>query len=210
MSAQQLDDVKDQMARIRASLNREIETIRNNSRYCDDGRVQEIAKAVFNHRKQAQSLRDKFTTNNEDVRLRMTSRLFGLPAGSDAATTLVMRDAQDRAAKLESADDAAALLKRATELGDMLLARAVAGHAHAKKWNAVTESYAEAAGLSEALAELESLPSGGWLKTGVNVLFSVKTPPELLPNGGASVGFLQGADLPDDRLQAIAEGNELP
>ncbi|GAB3019539.1 hypothetical protein [Mycobacterium bourgelatii] len=198
MPAQQLDDAREAMRRIRASLDREIDAIRRNPRYSETGRLQEIAKATFNARKEAGSLRDRFTTNNEDVRKRLTAKLFGVPAGADATTTLVLRDAQDRAAKLDSADAAAAMLARALDLGDALLARAVAGEAYSRKWRDVVAAYAEATHLEDELAELDSLPSGGLLKTGLNALFSIRAPRELLSG-------LAG-DLPDARLLAIAEG----
>ncbi|MBV8310555.1 MAG: hypothetical protein JO344_09245, partial [Planctomycetaceae bacterium] len=104
---------------------------------------------------------------------------FGIPNRADPATILVYRDAEDRAAKLANADDAEAMLARATEKGDTLLARAVAGYAHSKKWQNVTESYAEAAGLADDLDELNALPSGAMLKTAVTALFSLPMPPEL-------------------------------
>jgi hypothetical protein len=195
MPAMQLDEAKRKMFAIRGSLGREVDQIRNNPKYSDSGRAQELAKSLLIHRNQADSLRSNFSVNNADVRLQLTAKLFGIPKHADPATILVYRDAEDRAAKLSNPDDAAAMLARATEKGDALLARAVAGHAHSRKWQSVTESYAEAVGLADDLDELNSLPSGAMLKTAVTALFSLPTPPELRTLIG---------EASDARLQRIA------
>jgi hypothetical protein len=199
MPAIQLDEAKRKMSAIRDSLGREVDQIRNNPRYSDSGRAQELAKSLLAHRNQADSLRTNFSVNNEDVRLKLTAKLFGIPNHADPATILVYRDAEDRAAKLSDPDDAAAMLARATEKGDTLLARAIAGHAHSRKWQSVTESYADAAGLADDLDELNTLPSGAMLKTAVTALFSLPTPTELR----TLIGDTSGA-----RLQRIAGGEE--
>ncbi|MGH3556434.1 MAG: hypothetical protein ACRDTK_02810 [Mycobacterium sp.] len=188
------------MSAIRDSLQREVNQIQNNPKYSDGGRAQELAKTLLAHRRQADSLRTNFSVNNEEVRLKLTAKLFGIPNRADPATILVYRDAEDRAAKLTNPDDAAAMLTRATEKGDTLLARAVAGHAHSKKWQNVTESYSEAAGLADDLDELNALPSGAMLKTAVTALFSLRTPPGLRTFVG---------DTSDARLQRIANGEGL-
>lgn len=111
-----------------------------------------------------------------------------------------MRDAQDRAAKLETADDAVKMLKTATEMGDHLLARAVAGHAHAQRWRGVTADYAETTGLTDDLDELNAIPSGGLLATAMTALFRVPTPPELQPGIG---------DISDAQMRRLADGEDL-
>jgi stage V sporulation protein SpoVS len=193
MPSAQLDDAKVKMSAIRASFAREAAEVRNNGKYSDAGRVHALAKSLLAHRKQAAALRASFHANNEDVRAVSVARLFGIPKGADAATVIAYRDAADRAAKIADPDEAAARLTSATEMGDNLMARAIAGHAYTRKWNAVTEAFAENAGLSDDLADLNSVPSGGLLKTGLNALFAVPTPLELRSNT-------------DNELQRIAEG----
>jgi len=200
MPAISLNEAKNKMSQIRSSLKREVDAIRASSRYSDEGRKQELAKVVLTQRKQVEVLRGQFSTNNEDTRTKLAAKLFGIPAGADPATVLVYRDAQDRAAKLVNADEAATMLKRATEMGDPLLARAVAGQAHTNRWRSVTESYAETAGLSNDLADLNAIPGGGMLKAAATALFMLPTPPELQPFHG---------DLSDGQLQRIADGGDM-
>ncbi|WP_156750091.1 hypothetical protein [Mycobacterium sp. E2479] len=190
----QLEDAKAAMAAIRGSFAREAATIRNSSKYSDEGRAQQLAKSLLAHRKQAAALRANFSADNEDVRSVSVSRLFGLPKNSDAATVIAYRDAADRAVKLADAHEAKATLTRAIEMGDSLMARAIAGHAERRKWGAVTDAYAAHAGLEDDLADLRSVPTGGLLKTGLNALFAVPTPAEL-------------HRTTDNELQRIADGD---
>jgi hypothetical protein len=179
MSALNFDDVRRSMSEIRVSLKRDIERIRANTNYSDRGIAREIAKSLLSHRAQAQQLRDNYQSNNEATRVKLTARLFGVPAGADATTVLSYRDGADRAEKLTSAKEAQTMLTRAVERGDALLARAIAGHAHTSGWDDVTESYAEATGMRDALGELGGLASGRETRLGEAALFAVFAPTEV-------------------------------
>ncbi|OBI37193.1 hypothetical protein A5709_15285 [Mycobacterium sp. E1386] len=198
MPSAQLDDAKKAMAKVKAEFNAEVARIRNSNLYTDAGRRQEIARALIKTRAKADALKANYGVDNEFKRATLSSRIFGLPADADAATVMIFRDAADRAAQLTDSDRAAATLKRALEHGDTVLARAVASHAHGKRWHDVTETYAQAVGKTAALEELNDLPSGGLTKMATNILFSVPTPLELQTvRGGCSPG----------ELALIAEGN---
>jgi hypothetical protein len=196
MTAIQFDEAKCKMSAIRGSLEREVTAIRNNANYSDRGAAREMAKALLAHRNQAQRLRDNFSSDNDTVRVRLTAKMFGVPPGADASTILVYRDAEDRAAKLTNTKEAKAMLTRAIERGDNLLARAVAGHAFGNGWNDVTETYAEATGLSDTLDDLTDIPSGPMTNLAQAALFSVPTPPEVRT-------FVTGHS--DDELRRFAE-----
>lgn len=197
MTAVTFDDAKQRMGKIRANLNREVATIQANLNFSDRGRTREMAKTVLAHRKEAERLRNNFTADNEQIRAKLTRQLFGAPAGADASTILVYRDSEERAAKLEKADDAAVMLKRALDRGDTLLARAVAAEAHSKGWADIAENYAAATGLSAELDELDGLPTGPMLGLGLAALFGLPAPPELRTSS-------------DDQLRRIAEGDATP
>ena len=107
------------------------------------------------------ALQDSYTTRVRALRADLTKKLFGHPAGGH--DTLSVRDAHDRAAQLTTADDATALLDRATLLGDEHLARAVAHHAATlfrdPGWRAVVDHYAETRPTAAAtIARLAELP----------------------------------------------------
>jgi hypothetical protein len=192
-----LNEAREKMSAIRASLKSETDAIRRNGKYTEAGRRQELAMSLINHRRQAESLKKTLTVDNESTRTALAGKLFGIPAGSDAAAVLSFRDANDRADRITNAGDASKMLKRALEQNDLLLARAVAGHAHSKKWSDVTESYAEATGLTDQLDEFDALPTGGMLKVVVAALFLLPAPVELNTTLGAPS---------DAHLHRIADG----
>lgn len=134
------------------------------------------------------------------LRTKLDNMIRGVPPGADASTILVYRDAEDRAAKLTNTREANAMLTRAIERGDTLLARAVAGHAFGNGWHDVTETYAEATGLSDTLDELTDLPSGPMTSLAEAALFSVPAPPEVRT-------FVTGQS--DDELRRFAENDDM-
>jgi hypothetical protein len=192
-----LDEARSKMSAIRRDFDTEVAQIRNSNGLNDAGRRQAIAKSVIKHREKARALRSDFEVNTETSRVALQAKLFGLPRGADPATVLIHRDAADRAAKLDGIDDAAAALQRALEHGDAVLARAVASHAHGRRWDNVVQSYAENTGLAGDLEALNDIPSGGLAKTAVNVLFGIRTPQEIQTVRG---------DCPDSELERIAAG----
>jgi hypothetical protein len=197
VSSLTLNDARTKMSAIRREFDSQVASIRNNSGLNPAGRRQAIAKSLIAQREKARTLRSAFEVDNEGTRATLSAKLFGIPKGADASTVLIHRDAADRAAKLEGADDAAATLKRALEHGDTVLARAVAAHAHGKHWPEVVQSYAEQTGQTGDLETLTDLPSGGLSKLAVNVLFGVRTPEEVQTTRG---------DCPDGHLESIAAG----
>lgn len=198
MSATNIDDAHAKMTDIRASLRREVNAITRSDRYSDTGRRQELAKTVLSHRKRAESLRNSCRLDNDDTRAKLTRKLFGVPDGADAASTLVYRDAVDRCANLRSPEQLEDTLKRATAMGDTLLARAAAGRAHELGVKSVVETYAEHAGLDNDYDDLRALPSSN---IAAAALFGLPTPQELL-------GIVGGVS--DSQLERIAAGDEEP
>jgi hypothetical protein len=192
-----LGEARHQMSAIRRNFDTEVASIRNNSGLNAAGRRQAIAKTLIAQREKVRTLRSNFEVYNEGTRAEMSAKLFGIPKGADPSTVLIHRDAADRAAQLDKIDDATATLKRALEHGDTVLARAVAAHAHGKRWDQVVTAYAEQTGHAGDLETLNDIPSGGLSKLAVNTLFLVRTPQEVQSVRG---------DCPDGELERIAAG----
>lgn len=195
MASTQIADARTQMSKIRASLTRECDAIRADTRYTDSGRRRELAKTLLAHRKQAAALRDGTKLDNDSTRAKLTTKLFGLPADADAGSTLAYRDAMDRASQLRSATELAAMRERATAMGDNLLARAAAARAFELGIRDVAKDYAESAGLDNDYDDLIATPKSGIASA---ALFSVPTPTELRTIVGS---------VSDDHLQRIADGD---
>jgi len=170
-----IDQARERMARIRAALQNEAETIRGHRGYSDAGQRLELAKAYRKSRTQAAALREEFTADNRTRRRELEKRLFGIPNGGDASA---YRDAVDRAEKVINAEAAEAMLARAQRTGDDLLARAVADRARQLGANSVVQAYAEDAGMTNTLEQLGQVQTGE-KGLGVTVLFGVRAPDEL-------------------------------
>lgn len=204
----QIADAKNKMQVIRADLQREVDTICANTNYSREGQIHQVAKAILEHRQQAVALRDEFVGTSEDTRRKLAQKLFGIPAGADAATVLVFRDAEDRAAKITDPDELAPLLARATDRGDALLARAIAAHADAHGWTGVAAAWAANTGQADAYAELTDLPSGSNFSTAVALIFSIGVPtlpPELATIIRTAAPGVLTADDAARNLQKLAD-----
>jgi hypothetical protein len=106
--------------------------------------------------------------------------LFGLPSPG-TADVLVMRDSQDRASTLVSAEDAALKMQLANQSGDKFMAQAIAQVAVAKGWGDVVDSYASGNTYTrERLDELAAIPSGRRTELADAAVFRIRTPRELL------------------------------
>lgn len=91
-----------------------------------EGRDIRLADAVAKLRKQMTELRRKDTEREEQNRAAKNKKHFGNAKSWDSASIISFRDAQDRADRVKSADEAAALLERAIMSEDDILGRAVA------------------------------------------------------------------------------------
>jgi len=204
----QLDEAKSRVQAIRADLQAQVDTIAGNANFSREGQIHEIAKAIVEHRQKAIDLRDQFVTTSDNARRKLAKKLFGLPADADPTTTLVYRDAQDRAAKITDPDEFASLFTRAVDQGDDLLARAVASRAYAQGQPDLAATYAADTGQADTLAELNGLPSGGNFSAAVGIVFSVGTPtmpPDLTDAlRAAAPSALTGDDV-GRQLQKLAE-----
>lgn len=89
------------------------------------------------------------------------------------------RDAADRAARLDSADAAKALLDRAILHTDEPLAKAVASRAHERGWNDVVGKYGQTFDRQVFIDRMDEIPSGPRTSAADNVIFRVRPPREL-------------------------------
>lgn len=194
MPTTSIEDAKRQMTSIRASLKRAVDSINSGDRYTDAGRRQELAKIILAHRKQARTLRDSCSLNNDETRAKLTLKLFGLPPSADASSIPAYRDAVDRASKLRSPKALSDALQRANAMGDHLLARAIAGRAHELNIREVVDTYAETSGQSDDYDDLKAIPSNQFASA---ALFGVPIPAELR-------GIVGGVS--DSQLERIADG----
>jgi len=197
----QFDEAKARMQSLRGDLQAAVDTITSDGRYTQDSQAQQVAQAILEARAKADTLRDDFLTSSEGARRQLTTKLFGIPAGADPATTLSFRDAQDRVGEINNPDELAGIIDRAVLNGDTILARVAAARAHAVSATDVAAHYAASRGETARYAELTNLPSGNNFNTAAAMVFSVPVPG--LPNDLAH--SIRSAAISDAQLRKLAE-----
>jgi hypothetical protein len=138
-----------QATAIAESYNADITRIRNNGDLSQEGRVKALAKVWVTADAEMTKLREQYDGQTVTRREDLTQTVFGADAtsGSDAISA---RDADDRAAQLDTAANGLALLERAEVNKDEVLAQAIARRAYTEvtsplgfgsEWTAVLDAY---------------------------------------------------------------------
>jgi protein required for attachment to host cells len=161
---QKIEAVRAQAARIQTNITVETAAIEKDQNLSPAGR-QEAVNTLKNRSKESMTaLRAEETRIATEWRDSLRRSVMGT-VGSDSASIISYRDAQDRASRLESSDDAAKVMDRALTSGDTTLARAVAEVALSNGYRDVYASYANAnpstANQAKDLADLERYFNNG-------------------------------------------------
>lgn len=187
--------------RIRQSFSDRAEALRSNANLSSEGLRARLARAYLEAKTEMQALQ---TRQGDDVQSRiraLNAKVWGLDDiagrnGTDRASASVSyRDAQDRAAAVETMQGALALLVRAEATGDELLARALAARAASEPlsgWGDVLEAYFnERPQKVAAYLELRDLSRSP--RSGADIFaFAVPVPQEL-------------GTMPEYQVQALAD-----
>ena len=179
MSLEDYDDKKAAVARIQRRLDEQLDTIRNTRSYSDKGRKAEMAKAVLAARAQVEELRSGFVAERETRRKNLERIAFGIIGEPSAFDLMAARDAQDRAAKISTAEDAKAMLHRANQSNDESLAKAVAQAAFNKGWTEVANNFADMWDKRGALDLLGDTNAGRNTTLADATVFRIRNPAEL-------------------------------
>ena len=139
--------VAEQAAAIHAAMNADMQAARNNPDLSLEGRRNQIARVYGEAKRDMDALQAKWASNSTTTAVSLTQQLFGATSTS-GADAISARDADDRAAQIETGAQALALLERAENNGDGVLARALAQRAFSERgnffgsdWDPVLERY---------------------------------------------------------------------
>ncbi len=134
---------REDYADINATLNETIKATRANSNLSDDGKKRLIAQAYVRADTKAAALKAGDAADMAKARRSAESRLFGMTQydAKDAATVMLHRDARDRASRIGSDAEAAALLQSAVQSGDTTMARALLGRAFERGFQQTVDQY---------------------------------------------------------------------
>lgn len=218
-------------AKIRDRLACEVQHIRGQRNLTPQGRRARLAAAIVKAQGELATLRTDEAQRLAARRDELHGGLFG-HVRPDDNRIISIRDAADRAARLTSADEAAALMNRAEETGDTVLLKAVARECAGRSSNVLETGWhelfhqwaAQQPGATEAVEELrviadEQMDTGHHLAR--DHAFGIGPLPDDLR--GVAVGNLRSlaagadgeGDVPpstrgergEDRLAAMVRGN---
>lgn len=119
------DPVTAEAESIRVGLDRQVKRIAADPDLTDEARVRQVSEAHAVAAQSMDDLRSRVTAERERKQKAAASRLLGSTSAVSGADAISMRDATERAERLESAADARKLLDRARSNGDETLVRAI-------------------------------------------------------------------------------------
>lgn len=166
----QIDDLHKQAASIQKRWARTSDSLNNDNTLTDIGKR---AKLDSEHDQVSAKLSDLRRKETELIAAKKQSlerRLFGLSSvtSSDPNQIIAYRDAQDRAARLNSPDDAQEVFAAAIRSDDKTLAAAVLAKAVANGWSGIVNEYVKqnpAAGDDlDDLAEIQRYSSNSFIR----------------------------------------------
>jgi hypothetical protein len=201
MSLDSYADSRRRISQIQSRLDETIESLRANTSLSDQGRRAEMAKATLDARKMVERVKTEVVTARTQRRNELTRYLFGL--SPEEGGILTMRDARDRAAKLDGPEAAGAALRQAQLAGDRSLVKAITHVAVDHGWQSVIDDYVAALGPEEvtpialSLQSLAAIPSGRNTDTADAAVFRVRPPNELFGSRDEEIAWLARDAAPE-------------
>ena len=185
--------------KVREDAARTFDQIRNRGELNADAIAALLARSYLTFKQAMDKLAQTTGQDNSATVRRLTQAAFGIDdlagtAVDRAAASVSYRDAQDRVAKLEQPNEAAALLERAENSNDELLARAIAQRAFEQRsfdpsWSDLLDEYL--ATRPKAQAAVGALLAGSGAPQ-IRDLFAwvLPVPSELAGLGDVQIGAL--------------------
>jgi hypothetical protein len=178
----------ERVVKIHESLSRTVAAIRNDPRLTPEAKRQDIAKVYISARSDMATVSADLEKHESSEVDRIARRVFG-NAPSTGSDVIAARDADDRAARITSPDEAAAALARAEKNQDQILARAIALRASEEAtsplghpgWSSVLASYSGSRpGVASDVETLAAVTSNSTAKImSRGMIMSVDRPGEL-------------------------------
>ena len=189
-------------------LNDKVKSIRANTNLSDEGRKRLIAAEYVKADASYAAVQTQQAEQKAKTRKSVESHLFGASSydSRDPATIMMLRDARDRAARIEKPEEALALLESSVIGGDKVMARAILGRAFQNPaLGSIIDRYVEVMpDDTESVDELLSLnaadhhassPAG---RVAGDVIRNIPKPPEIARYPDMAITDL-AAEAPDVR-----------
>jgi hypothetical protein len=172
---------------IREQLDRTVQRINGQKNLTTRAKQTMIARAYLEARGALDQLREQETARIDRQRQQLDRKLFGTNGFSpDPNAVIARRDANDRAAKLDTPAEAQHALRRAEREGDRIMAKAIAAKAAdysgdpswAQILNTYVEGKPEETATLQAMVDLPDTSDAVW-RMSKAIEYSVATPSEL-------------------------------
>jgi len=152
----QLDAIRAEAKQVQESHSRTIKEINGDRSLSDEGKQTETAQWKAATKERIDALRNKELAV-VDAAIVDRERLIDSKMGNTASDIIAFRDAQDRADRIENADEAQRVLERALRTSDASLAGAVFRRSLSAGWKAPVETLTTARPeLAEAVKDLRT------------------------------------------------------
>ncbi|WP_238422694.1 hypothetical protein [Gordonia sp. 'Campus'] len=140
----QISDIRSKAEQVRNQYERETQAINNDTSLSDSGKRERVSAYHDAAKAKMQKLRQNEVKLVEDRKQQLSQDLFGLSSttSSDPNQIIAYRDAQDRASKIESGEEAQRLLDSATLSGDKSLTSAILARAFNEGWSKIIDKHA--------------------------------------------------------------------
>lgn len=183
---------------IRQSLDSKVQRVNSQKNLNTRAKQTMIARAYIEARDALAELKEQEVARIERQRDQLDRKLFGTNGFSpDPQAVIARRDANDRAAKLESPAEAEHALRRAEREGDRIMAKAIAARAADysgdPSWAQILGQYVEGkpeeTATLQAMVDLPDTNDGVWRMVKA-IEYSIATPSELgdqMPEGLAAL-----------------------
>lgn len=160
---------------VKDSYRAELARINSNvGRLSTEGLRIERGRAFVNATRQMEPLRAQFRSKVKSTRERLERQLYGANS-TDSGDIVAQRDAQDRAAKLDTDEKALAAWKRAHQSGDIGLQKAIADNANRRGHeDTLTAHFEQFPAVKEVFRALSRVPIAG--EIGETALFGLRKP----------------------------------
>ncbi|WP_435594648.1 hypothetical protein [Tsukamurella tyrosinosolvens] len=142
---EQIESIRAQAARMSADYSYTQEQVASDPNLSEIGKREQLAPLHEELTGKLAALRQQEKAVVKSKRESLERSIFGLPAGitNDPARLIGFRDAQDRAARLDNAEDAQAAYESAVLSDDTVLARAILARSLNRGWDRVANDYLE-------------------------------------------------------------------
>lgn len=156
----QITDVRNRADNVRTNYENAVRQVKDNTSLSDLGKREALQHHYETAKESLSKLRQQEVDLVEDRKQKLSKELFGLTGttSSDPNQIIAYRDAQDRAARIESGDDARRLLGTAKLSDDKSLVSAILARAVSEGWTSIiTEHLKDKPAAEEKLRDLQKL-----------------------------------------------------